>query len=103
MDRNRVESKTKMSTPSWVVTQALAFPESRYGWDFGVHAQGTARAKALHKLFRADGIDAQVKRDDTYKPGLWKLDFPIKDYRRAAAIADACYVGENWWPNKPKK
>ena len=90
------------SVPSWILTSMLAFPDSMHTWSYGTNKQGTRRSKALYRLLTAANIPAELVRDDRHPPGLWKLSFPVKHYREAERISDKCYVGENWWPTKPK-
>ena len=80
--------------PSWVTSQAVSSPDSLYTWELGVLGAMTRRAKALHARMVAAGIPATLERDNRYAPGLWRLSFPVRDYRTAAAISDACRIGD---------
>lgn len=73
---------------SCVMDQYLAAPDSSYSWDYGVTESQTARAWRVYDALLADGIPAKLDRVDTYPPGLWRLSFPIKHYRRAVDISD---------------
>ena len=89
--------KTKNSgpiVPSWVVSQALASPESMYTWGMGVCPVMTRRAKTMFDRMVRAGIPATLERDNRFAPGLWKLSFPVNRYREAAIISDACKIGD---------
>ena len=86
-----------------IALKALEDPTVRHRWEWGVHRQGLRRCGAIHKLLLKAGIESERGRDNTYPPGTCFVTFPCRDYRRATAIADACYVGESWWPTKGKR
>lgn len=85
-----------------IAHQALENPCALHRWTWGTHKQGLRRCRAIHKLLLKAGIEAKRGRDNSYPPGICFVDFPCADYRGATAIADACYVGESWWPTKGK-
>jgi hypothetical protein len=91
-----------MTFADQITLKALADPSARHQWTWGTHRRGLRRCGAIHKLLLKAGIEATRGRDNTYPPGVCFVTFPCADYRRATAIADACYVGESWWPTKGK-
>jgi hypothetical protein len=88
-----------MTLADEILSQALLNPESRHQWLFGDSKPQTRRARAIHKLLTKSGIASDLK---PWPYGGFQLTFPCRDYQRATAIADACYVGESWWPTKSK-
>ena len=91
-----------MTFADQITLKALADPSARHRWAWGTHRRGLRRCGAIHKLLLKAGIESTRGRDNTYPPGVCFVTFPCADYRRATAIADACYVGESWWPTKGK-
>lgn len=88
-----------MSYADQITAEAILNPESRHRWLFGECKPQMKRARAIYKLLRAAGIDAELK---PWLYGGMELTFPCRDFRKAEAIADRCYVGESWWPTKGK-
>ena len=91
---SRDSSRQSVIVPSWVTSQALTSPDSLYHWDTGVTRVQTRRFRTLQARMIAAGVPATLERDNRYAPGLWRLSFPVRDYRTAAAISDACRIGD---------
>jgi hypothetical protein len=88
-----------------ILSRALLNPEATHEWTFALSKPQTRRIRSLCRLFLKNGIMARIEDyclSDGTRVGR-KLLFPCRDFVRAEQIADACYVGESWWPTKASR